>query len=136
VIWRLGAGLFFIVNVQILDDGAVHVIGAPSEVAALSAAGAIVYLSIFFSAVIAQTAERRPRNAEAGSSTLPGSTTPSQHHALIAQRRSTGFVTRGSSVQIALRAPDHASLAHSAVYAFGMGERVDRSHQEAPCLHR
>jgi hypothetical protein len=42
VIWRLGAGLFFIVNVQILDDGAVHVIGAPNKAAALSVAGAIV----------------------------------------------------------------------------------------------
>jgi hypothetical protein len=28
VIWRFGAGLFLIVNVQISDDGAVHVIGA------------------------------------------------------------------------------------------------------------
>ena len=47
MIWRLGAGLFLIVNVQILDDGAVHVIGAPNRAAALSAAGAIVCLSIF-----------------------------------------------------------------------------------------
>jgi hypothetical protein len=47
VIWRFGAGLFFIVNVQILDDGAVLVIGAPNQAAALSAAGVIVYLSIF-----------------------------------------------------------------------------------------
>jgi hypothetical protein len=46
VIWRLGAGLFLIVNVQMLDDGAVHVIGAPNKAAALSVAGAIVYLSI------------------------------------------------------------------------------------------
>jgi hypothetical protein len=28
VIWRFGAGLFLIVNVQILDDGAVLAIGA------------------------------------------------------------------------------------------------------------
>jgi hypothetical protein len=47
VIWRFGAGLFFIVNVQILDDGAVLVIGAPDQAAALSTAGVIVYLSIF-----------------------------------------------------------------------------------------
>jgi hypothetical protein len=47
VIWRFGAGLFFIVSVQILDDGAVLVIGAPDQAAALSAAGVIVYLSIF-----------------------------------------------------------------------------------------
>ena len=46
MIWRFGAGLFFIVNVQKLDDGAVHVIGALNQAAALSAAGAIVYLSI------------------------------------------------------------------------------------------
>jgi hypothetical protein len=31
VIWRLGAGLFFIVNVQMLDDGAVQVVGAPTR---------------------------------------------------------------------------------------------------------
>jgi hypothetical protein len=68
VIWRLGAGLFLIVNVQISDDGAVRSIGASNQ----GAAGAIVHLSI--SAVIAQTAERRPRNAEAGSSPLPDST--------------------------------------------------------------
>ena len=42
MIWRLGAGLFLIVNVQILDDGAVQVGGAP-KAAALSAAGAVVY---------------------------------------------------------------------------------------------
>ena len=47
MIWRFGAGLFYIVNVQILDDGAVHVIGAPNQAAALSAAGVIVCLSIF-----------------------------------------------------------------------------------------
>ena len=43
MIWRLGAGLFFIVNVQILDDGAVQVVGTPNQAAALSAAGAVVY---------------------------------------------------------------------------------------------
>ena len=39
--------MFAIVNVQKLDDGAVHVIGAPNQTAALSAAGAIVYLFVF-----------------------------------------------------------------------------------------
>jgi hypothetical protein len=47
VIWRFGARLFLIVNVQILDDGAVQVIGAPNQAAAHSVAGVIVYMSIF-----------------------------------------------------------------------------------------
>jgi hypothetical protein len=47
VIWRLGAGLFLIVNVQMLDDGAVQLIGAPNQAAAHSVAGVIVYMSIF-----------------------------------------------------------------------------------------
>jgi hypothetical protein len=41
VIWRLGGGLFFIVNVQMLDDGAVQ--RRTHKAAALSAAGAVVY---------------------------------------------------------------------------------------------
>ena len=31
MIWRLGAGLFFIVNVHMLEDGAVQVVGAPTR---------------------------------------------------------------------------------------------------------
>ena len=75
MIWRFGAGLFLIVNVQILDDGAVLAIGATPKAAAI-AAGAVVRLIIF--AGIAQSAEHRSRNAEAGCSNHPASTnTPS-----------------------------------------------------------
>jgi hypothetical protein len=43
VIWRLGAGLFFIVNVQMLDDGAVQVGGAPTRPRRSALLGAVVY---------------------------------------------------------------------------------------------
>jgi hypothetical protein len=71
VIWRLGAGLFFIVNVQMLDDGAVQVVGAPTR-PRRSALPAPSSINPF--AGIAQSVERRSRKAEAGCSIRPAST--------------------------------------------------------------
>jgi hypothetical protein len=77
VIWRFGAGLFLIVNVQILDDGAVHVIGASIR-PRRSAPPAPSFN--FFTAGIAQSEERRSRKAEAGCSIHPASTMRPQKH--------------------------------------------------------
>jgi hypothetical protein len=93
VIWRLGAGLFLIVNVQKLDDGAVHVIGAPNKAAALSAAGAIVYLSI--SGGPSTTAVQPLRKGKVAGSN-PAVSTKS---APLAQWQSSPFVRDRSQVQ-------------------------------------
>jgi hypothetical protein len=93
VIWRLGAGLFFIVNVQILDDGAVQLIGAPNKAAALSVAGAIVHWSI--SRWPSTTAVQPLRKGKVAGSN-PAVSTKS---APLAQWQSSPFVRDRSQVQ-------------------------------------